>query len=1207
MQISRILRPKHPIWVFSVTFIAHCLTAAVAVDTPAQLPPGVLAVETIEGQLPMVEIGGRVVFRDPTADDTLPPLRVLPSRSRYWLQDRHLDIVIQLDGHPIEDSSINARIVDTDGNTLATYDFTPPPANAFIFFPLIPEGLECGAEASLQVQWLHGDSITAEVIEPFRVESFPTNAAPTGSVPIRITNPAAIAQNGVPFTVGVPFPRGLLESTDQLQLLDEHGKPVPVQIDVRARWSKFGSIKWVLIDFSADLDGTPRELSLAYGPQQHDRDSHPLLAQLRLGSFPRITTETLRFDDGLWFDADGTGKFKKILEERALIGAYVEHEDGRIYRPDPDTPFTIEQDGSEKIVLRRDGWYRDADSGQVFCQYVTRYIIHRESPWIRVFHTWIFTGDGNRDRITGMGWEFPFAGQAQPQGFLSSFSPDGKWIDGEYLVQSSSSSFFVHADGKDQDFPGGRAVGVARATIGDTTLYFGTKDFWQNYPSELEFADNALWFHNWPAHNRPATVSYDLEALTEEELNRNTIRLLFAHQGETLDFRLPDEFAEDPIRTEISRGNEEASGHWDRHQPESANAQGISRTEEFWIYLTADAAPEGKSEKLLAALNDETLRAFADPAWIAASGAFYAMHPQDWENYPDEERAFLLTARTPALWQERLDIYGMWIYGDVATWGMNLGNQTASLYRTFRARHHGWPYSWLPYVRSGDPELLKYAEAATRQVTDASYCHYVSAEVDQLSGENRARRIGIWSRSLVPWTGRYHPRTRDYESKVDYLLYAYYLTDYRRAWDVMESWMGETRVQDYLSNRGIVTGGGNRQPRTHITLWKAYLDVWEATFDPWFLVAAHAFAEGNRGAYSQGVNTGHFWVPAIRDFHVFSGDDRILDLYFEYTHVWGAPSTASWSGTGGPMIESNAYAWELTGDPYYLRRVENFLDVPAKAVFDGPGPDYVQGQYTRGSSHAIFTGFYLNLFPTALAAIHAAGERSEPIPQPIFLNSNRDMRPGTTLPFAVPLIAVLKTDAEVSVPIRLSASSRTRTGEGTVEITTAGGDVILSESIGINSTRTIEIPADAPAGVYLVALEFPANTAIEIPLTPVDHPEVIVHDTSHSVFTSRPETSFWFKVPAGVETFSVELPIEGPTRRLSIWYPDGSPAWDLSYHPHFYDGPDPAILTFDPTANQQNKLWRITQFGSSLGFHLDAPIPQIFSTTPSRWFDPEEY
>lgn len=134
-------------------------------------------------------------------------------------------------------------------------------------------------------------------------------------------------------------------------------------------------------------------------------------------------------------------------------------------------------------------------------------------------------------------------------------------------------------------------------------------------------------------------------------------------------------------------------------------------------------------------------------------------------------------------------------------------------------------------------------------------------------------------------------------------------------------------------------------------------------------------------------------------------------------------------------------------------------------------------------------------------------------------------------------------------------------------------------------------------------MEFSANSSVDIPLTPVDHPEVIEHDTRLGTFTSRPESSFWFMVPEGVESFGLEFPIGGTTGRISVWDPDGEAAWELNHHPSGYEGPDPAVVEIETAPDQQGRLWRITIPGSSQGFVMDERIPQVFTTTPRRWFE----
>ena len=53
-------------------------------------------------------------------------------------------------------------------------------------------------------------------------------------------------------TGGVPLPEGAVRAAAGLALLDAQGRPLPCQVLPQCHWPD-GSIKWVLLDFQADL------------------------------------------------------------------------------------------------------------------------------------------------------------------------------------------------------------------------------------------------------------------------------------------------------------------------------------------------------------------------------------------------------------------------------------------------------------------------------------------------------------------------------------------------------------------------------------------------------------------------------------------------------------------------------------------------------------------------------------------------------------------------------------------------------------------------------------------------------------------------------------------------------------------------------------------------------------------------------------------
>lgn len=1187
---------------------------------------GVLGVQPINDPLPFYDAAGNAV-RDPRPGDVFPPMRVLLSRDRYWTQDRALDVVVQLaepeGGMPR--SELRVTLSDEAGRELSRHTLQPP-GPRFIFHPEIPEALAEGGVGSIELAWIHHNRYLDRQTHSFRVEPYPETAPRSGSITLTIPNRTEAVAEAVPVTVGVPFPRGILEDVSHLRLVsidDDERTEIPLQARETNRWAPYGTVKWVLCDFQIDLDGAARELVLEYGPEVSRQPSEPLEWEETDG-FPAIQAGRLRFGDGLWFDPAGDGEYVRVLEESALHGAFVEHEDGRFYRVPGDAPYEIEADGPEKIVVKREGWYREEESGREFCKYVIRYIIHRESPMVRIFLSWIYTGDSNRDRIRNMGWQFALPEDFAGDGFLTAFGEEGGWAPGQALLQYAYDSFEV-VDGEEPTaFDGGRAPGVARMEGPGVNLYFAARNFWQNYPSELEFRDGSFWFHNWPRHNKPARYSYDTGRLSRSEWKMNAVRLRFAHEGEMLDFRLPDEFAQDPIWQRATMYPHPGSFHWAKDDPESANAQGVSRTEEMWLYLTAAEDREVTPERTLEGWNEETLRATADPAWVAASGAFYEIHPQDWENFAEEERIFELVARAPGHLIERLGLYGMWIHGDIAAWNPSLDVLEPALYRAFRKGHHGWPYSWIPFARSGDPELLQLADAATRQMIDANWCHYAEETVDRISGPDYFRRKGWWHRSLVPWASRGGPSTRCYQSKSDFLWHAWFLTGYQRAHDLAMEWARETKREEELPRRGEITNH-----RSSITLLKSYLETYEATFDPWFLVAAHAIADGHWAGWQEGAWDGHVWDAGDAAFLRFTGRQEEYPEYFlGHVEAWGGDRpTAAWSRQNSTVLDSNAFAWRLTGDPAYLNRVAGALDPSTYSVYDGEEPGYFLGYTARdagGTAFSIFTGWHLQQFPVALAALAEADVEPVPI-YPSFVQMGAGVEPAEEqggYRYRSPVIAVRK-EADQAVPLLLSMSSTPRAAaEGETyayRVTGPGGEDVLSGSWEIRERIELEIPADAPPGTYRIQTEgvsrwSPQNfnrrmRGLELPITPPGTAEVIELQTDEPMGRAAWDSQYWFMVPEGVERFVVDLPVEpqhGALRRMSVWSPDGELVWNhtLVTPGGNYQGESPVRAEIEVAPDQAGRLWRLTLPGRNSGFRMDPAIPSIYATGADRWFEP---
>ncbi len=1148
------------------------------------------------------------------------PVALLLSKFRYPWEDRHLDGIVWTTpkGDEALDGWLELRLKDHAGAVLAHHVIRQLSPNGLFFSLGFPEKLR-GSRASLEAVWYRDDRAVGRAEADFHVHKA-AEVPRSGRIALHLLNEPQAHVANAPMTVGVPLPRGALLDEHNVRLVDEDGAELPLQTRTSARWSRFGSIKWLLCDFTADLDGRPRTLFLEYGPAVERGTVQPMPIGANGSGFPSLDTGRVRVcERGIFFDAFGDGDYRAVLRPAALQGAFVHHENGKVFTVPADVEHAVEERGSEKVVVRRAGWYVEPASGKRFCQFVTRFVFHRLSPIVRIYHTWIFTGDGNRDRIRDMGWRFAASGNPEPEGFLTSFA-DRSWVSAESLVQFDYRAFALKGSGETQQ---GRTPGLLSVLVDDSRVSLGVKDFWQNFPSELEFTDDGFTFYNWPRHNRPASYESPIPR-SKAFLHR------FAHEGELLDFRLPQEYTEGPIWAEATRSGRGGEAHWAESRPETVNAQGIARTEELFLYFTDRSAQAEQVASVLQGLNDETLRAVADPAWVAASGVFGPIHHRDVEKYPEDEHVYEQVVHAPARWNERLGFYGMWLYGDVPAWSIDLDSRAVSLYRAIRKNHHGWPIGWLPFARSGDARLLKYAEAATRQMIDANFCHYASEDVDAAVGPDYFRRQGWWDRSLLPWAARNGPRLRNYTVDCDYIWHAYYLTGYTRARDVALLF-GVLTQQDYEVQRG---------PRTTNSTLTSYLDMYQATFDPWFLAAAHEIARlhlHQAGVVHQeqrfdGVvdrltprTIGHFWRPADIEFHRFTGHDDYRTLALNHavstSSPWSYGYGGLWPRLSTPFITQATYAHTLTGDTFHLDRAAAYLDWVKMGIYDGE-LEYARGALVQGgTARGIFTGYYIRQFPLALGAFERAGYRPDPVPNPFYVQ-------GETVPgnddfheFRMPEV-LLHMRGGRAVPLMLGSHEDVHDQAYAYQLVGPDGRRHLEGRWPPGRDRpslwmeTIELPAGQPEGIYRLSLTgrvpLPDNAAqrsqirrrhgrVLMPTAPPDVPEVMVFPRTESgtqVASGGPEIQYWFMVPPGVEEFWIDFSrAGGGLNRVSVWNPSGVRVWDRSY-----SGDAPARARIEVSPADSGRLWRAT--GGR--FLIDPQIPPYFSVSRAKWFNPVE-
>jgi hypothetical protein len=696
----------------------------------------------------------------------------------------------------------------------------------------------------------------------------------SGTVPLQVEVLGELTLDRWPVTSGVPFPKGVLGSARNLKLTAGDGKDVPLQVSATGHWPD-GSVKWLLLDFRHS--GGTADYVLHYGPGVRREDGPSSIL------FGGAGTLALR-------DAKGQ-------EYRATLG--------------PDGAAS-EETGRLRSCFRLSGQLA-ADRGARMLAYDARVHVYPGTPWQRVVLT--FGNDVSANEFTttqSLAWQFPVVGKEAQ------------------LVRERTAFVRQHTDDKYE------------SSAGEGTRWSGpvgpvwVRDFWQNYPKDLEVGPDGATLWLLPPLKRD---EYDWAKGTVDEH-----RLFFWFDP------LPD-----------------AGGYKLR--------QGMTKTHEVWIGL------DGSTPQL-----DRPLFAKCTPQWYADSGAFgpLTVAAADRPVVKDYDAKVAATLDSYLKNRETNREYGMLNFGD--WWGERVINWGNIEYDTQHA-------FFLQFIRSGDLRFLgrgSEAEVHNRDVDTVhhhsdprrvgrAYAHCLGHVGDYLAkspleGPNRGSPRGGFSVSHT-WT----------EGHLDH----YFLTDDRRS---LETGL---KIADNYDRWGTVNYDFSncREPGWHLILSMA---AYRATGDPFHLNACRIIVErvlerqtpeaalGTAGGgWRRRMVPGHclcepahygnagFMVgvllTGLKWYHLETGDPRVaeslhLGARFLIDDMWeddvkgfrytSCPKSSKGAWSNFLLFDGMAYAYQLTGDKEIAKILAAGTD-SAIASMSGMGKSF--SQYIRVAPHFLGT------------------------------------------------------------------------------------------------------------------------------------------------------------------------------------------------------------------------------------------------------------
>ncbi len=338
----------------------------------------------------------------------------------------------------------------------------------------------------------HHSSILAATLAAIVFAATGSHAA---EFPLTVREPAGIARHHAPITSGVPFGKGELRSADAITLLTTGTKPaaVPLQTEVLARWAD-GSIKWLLLDFQADLPANKTTTFVVkYGPGvTRPPVTNPIVitdgyeglsvdtGRLRM----HVDRKNFRPLTAIWLDRNQDGRYtdEERITHADSPGLSLTTPDGNQFHAHRSPiQITREQQGPLRTCLKLNGTHKN-ENGHFF-RYIIRLHLFRGKPDIRIDYTFVNDNAAKTmSRVASLNCGWKLAG-TDP----AFYHLEGPRTDPTRLFQVDDRRFRVN------NKPAGRtASGWAATWNRQGGIAVGVRQFWQNWPKSLSVGQRGL-------------------------------------------------------------------------------------------------------------------------------------------------------------------------------------------------------------------------------------------------------------------------------------------------------------------------------------------------------------------------------------------------------------------------------------------------------------------------------------------------------------------------------------------------------------------------------------------------------------------------------------------------------------------------------------------------------------------------------------------
>ncbi len=357
-------------------------------------------------------------------------------------------------------------------------------------------------------------------------------------VPLTVQETAGIERFQYPLTGGVPLPLGAVRSTESLQIMDTRGRFVPAQFSVANRWSKDGSIRWLHLDFSANVAAGSKTTYFLREVAPIPEFPSPI-GLIPRGTHFEVVTGPLRFViggesnqllDQVWVDENWGYDFSdrtRILDSGQFDLFLTSN--GRSFRTTHWTQnrIEIEEANALRAVIKISGAFAAAELREKSFDYVARITVYGGKTYLKfAFEIINRNGDSPATRLDELSLRLRLNLNREQQKFSfggTKGDHSGNFVTSPFacLYQENSDRYVL--SGAVQGTGAAKSVkpinlGWADLSDDERGLAIATRWFWQLFPKAYEVRDDSsITLSLFPRQAPPQDISLGV-AKTHEML-----------------------------------------------------------------------------------------------------------------------------------------------------------------------------------------------------------------------------------------------------------------------------------------------------------------------------------------------------------------------------------------------------------------------------------------------------------------------------------------------------------------------------------------------------------------------------------------------------------------------------------------------------------------------------------------------------------------